>query len=955
MTSLRVPSATYRIQFNRIFHFADARALVPYLRLLGITDLYASPIFQARRGSTHGYDVTDPTRLNPELGPKEDFDLLVKELKRHRMGLLLDIVPNHMAASPENPWWADVLANGASSPYARYFDIDWRPATFPVKDKVLLPVLGAPYGHALENRELILGLDETGFFVRYFEVRLPLHPKSYRRILAHRISTLEQTLGVAHPALRALADLIAAIQALPGSASDDPQEVKNIPQDRQALQQQLWDLYRRHAEIKAFLDGNIKIFNGRKGSPHSFDLLDELLGDQAYRLAHWRAGRMHLNYRRFFDINDLVSMRVEDPHVFEATHALIVELVNQQKVTGLRADHIDGLYDPGGYFRNLQDRIAAKAAHDRFPGFYLLAEKILIGDETLPAEWPVHGTTGYEFATAVNGVFVDPRGMRALDTVYTGFTGAKGTFRDVVYDRKKQVMKELFMGEVSSLGHHLDELAEQHRHARDVTPQARLQALVEVTACLPVYRTYIRDAIVPAHDRPFIEQALREAERRNPAPGPEAFDFLRRVLLLDFSPPLPEQQKAAWLYFVMRWQQFTGPIMAKGLEDTSLYVYNRLISLNEVGGDPAAERQSVEGFHRHNLGTRARWPYTMNATSTHDTKRSEDVRARINVLSEIPEAWAKCLSRWSRWNRAKKRRVDGTPVPDPNEEIFLYQTLLGAWPLRKDAMPEFKERLKAYVIKAAKEAKVHTSWIDPNPDYEHALAGFVDAILKPSRQNRFFADILRFQRRIAFWGAFNALAQALLKIASPGVPDSYQGTELWDFSLVDPDNRRPVDFTKRLRFLQDLKRRETNGLVPLISELLANWEDGRIKLFVTSKALHFRRDQSRLFVEGDYVPLHAAGKRKEHVCAFARQKEGAWALIAVPRLLTKLVPDGKPPLGKRVWGTDRLVLPGGAPQRWVNVFTGETMTVSPGAGKKVLPLKSVFQHCVVALLWGLRT
>ena len=955
MMFLRVPIATYRIQFNRNFRFAAARALVPYLRLLGITDLYASPIFSVRRGSTHGYDVTDPTRLNPELGPKDDFDLLVKELKHHEMGLLLDIVPNHMAASPENPWWTDVLVNGASSPYARYFDIDWRPPTSPVKDKILLPMLGAPYGRALENRELILGLDETGFFVRYYEVKLPLHPKSYPRILAHRISTLDQTLGMAHPALRALADLITAVQELPGGASDDPQEVEHIAQARQALKQQLWHLYRRHAEIKAFLDGNIRIFNGRKGNPDSFDLLDELLGDQAYRLAYWRAGRMHLNYRRFFDINDLVSMRPEDPHVFEATHALIFELVNQRKVTGLRADHIDGLYDPVGYFRNLQDRIATQAAHHGSPGFYLLAAKILIGDETLPAEWPVHGTTGYEFAKAVNGVFVDPRGMRTLDAVYTTFTGAEGTFRDVVYDRKKQVMKELFMGEVSSLRHHLDELAEHDRHARDVAPQARLQALVEVTACLPVYRTYIRNATVPAHDRPFIEQALREAERRNHAPGPAAFDFVRRVLLLDFSPHLPEQQKAAWLYFVMRWQQFTGPIMAKGLEDTSLYVYNRLISLNEVGGDPAAERQSVEAFHRHNLGTRARRPHTMNATSTHDTKRSEDVRARINVLSEIPEAWAKCLSRWSRWNRTKKRQIDGAPVPDPNEEIFLYQTLLGAWPLRKDAVPEFKERVKAYVIKAVKEAKVHTSWIDPNPDYEHALAGFLDAILNASRQNRFFADFLRFQRRIAFGGAFNALAQALLKVASPGVPDSYQGTELWDFSLVDPDNRRHVDFTTRLRSLQDLKRRETNGLVPLVSELLASWGDGRMKLFITSKALHFRRAQSQLFKEGDYVPLYAAGKRKEHVCAFARRKEGAWALIAVPRLLTKLVPDGKPPLGQRVWGTDRLVLPGGAPMQWLNVFTGETLTVSSVAGRNVLPLKSVFQHCVVALLSGSRT
>jgi (1->4)-alpha-D-glucan 1-alpha-D-glucosylmutase len=860
------------------------------------------------------------------------------------MGLLLDIVPNHMSASSENPWWTDVLENGPTSPYAAYFDIDWSPATNAVEDKVILPILGGPYRSVLENQEIVLGLDENGFYIRYYEVRLPLQPRSYRRILVHRIVTLDKALGTTHPALRALVDLIDAIQRLPVNTATDPKEIEESLGAKQAIKPRLWHLYLAHPEVKHFIDENVRIFNGTKGDPHSFELLDQLLGDQAYQLGFWRVVREKMNYRRFFDINDLISVRVEDSRVFEATHALIFKLIKAGNVTGLRADHIDGLYDPLGYFHHLQSRIA--------PRFYLLVEKILIGDETLPEDWPVHGTTGYDFLNSVNGVFVNPRGIRTLDRVYTRFTGTAVTFQDVVYHRKRQVIEALFMGEVRTLGYHLGLLADQDRRARNITSKERLQVLVEAMACLPVYRTYIRDFKVPPQDRFYIERAIEEAKRRNPALGAPVFDFLRRALLLDFPASLPHDGKEACLRFVRRWQQFTGPIMAKGLEDTSLYVYNRLISLNEVGGDPAAQGLSVEAFHRHNVASGTRWPYTMNATSTHDTKRSEDVRARINVLSEISEAWAQCLSRWSRWNQTKKRKIDGKPVPSPNEEILVYQTLIGAWPLRKNEVAHFKERLKAYVIKAAKEAKVHTSWIDPNPDYEHALVTFVDLIMKASHQNTFLTDFLQFQKKIAFYGAFNALAQVVLKIASPGVPDFYQGTELWDFSLVDPDNRRAVDFKKRIRFLQDLKRRKNKDLLGLVSKLLAGWEDGRIKLFVTSKALNFRRTQSELFLEGDYLPLYASGRRKEQVCAFARRKEIAWTLVAVPRLFPKLVPEGKLPLGQRVWGTGQLILPRGAPARWLNTFTGETLKPSSASGRKVLPLKSVFQHLPVALLSG---
>jgi (1->4)-alpha-D-glucan 1-alpha-D-glucosylmutase len=890
--------------------------------------------------------VTDPTQLNPELGTAQEFESLVQELKPHEMGLLLDIVPNHMAASSENSWWTDVLENGQSSRYAPYFDIDWRLTKGTVENKLLLPILGGPYGSVLENQELVLGLDEGGFCLRYYQTRLPIQPKSYRAILAYRIDTVKTALGKSHPAFHALVDLIDAVQRLPGKRANDREKAAQRHRDEEGVKQRLWHLYLSHPEMKTFLDDNMRMFNGTKGDPTSFDLLDRLIADQAYRLSFWQVARENMNYRRFFDISDLVCVRVEDPQVFEATHNLILELVKNGKVTGLRADHIDGLYDPLGYFRMLQGRIAPSSS------FYVLAEKILVGDETLREEWPVSGTTGYEFAKSVNGVFVDRKGITSLDRIYARFTGSRLAFPDLVYQQKKRVMEQLFGGEVRTLAHGLRLLAEQDRHMCDVPVQTLLQALVEVTACLPVYRTYIREIQVSPQDRPYIEVAVEEAKRRNAHLGTPVFDFLRRVLLLDVPSSFPTEQGEAWLRYVRRWQQFTGPIMAKGLEDTSLYVYNRLVSLNEVGGDPGAQRLSVDAFHQHNAASRAGWPYTLNATSTHDTKRSEDVRARINVLSELPQAWAKGLNRWSRWNRAKKRRVNGKSVPDPNEEILLYQTMIGAWPFRGAEVPAFKERLKAYVVKAAKEAKVHTSWIDPNPDYEHALGAFVDAIFKTSNQDKFLTDFLKFQKRIAFYGAFNALGQVLLKIGSPGVSDFYQGTELWDFSLVDPDNRRPVDFKKRIRLLEDLRRLETEGLLPVVSELLGRWEDGQIKLFITSKALECRRNQSTLFLEGDYVPLYASGRRKEHVCAYARRQGEVWIVVAVPRLLTRLLPQGKLGLGQGVWGTGRLVLPREAPERWQNILTGEMVRATPAFRRKVLPLKTVFQRAPVALLSG---
>jgi (1->4)-alpha-D-glucan 1-alpha-D-glucosylmutase len=779
MPSLRIPTATYRLQFSPNFRFEDARRLVPYLHRLGVTDLYASPVLKASMGSRHGYDVTDPSQLNPELGTEAGFEELARELEGHQMGLLLDIVPNHMAASSENPWWADILKKGRGSPYADFFDIDW----------------------------------------------------------------------------------------------DRPERGKQ------------------------------------------------------------------LSYRRFFDISDLVGVRVEDPNVFEATHALILRLIEEGKITGLRIDHIDGLYDPLGYLSRLQRRITAGKG-GRPIGFYIVVEKILAGDEVMPAEWPVLGTTGYDFLNALNALFVDGEGVKAIDDSYYRFTGARLAFADLVYQKKEQVIGELFAAEVKALGNDLARLTPPGLSGEEV-----MKALIEVTACLPVYRTYIRAGKPSPRDRLYLEQAVKEARRRNPALA-GALGFLENMLTLDFPAGFSPEKKEGWLQFVLGWQQWSGAVMAKGFEDTALYTHHRLLSLNEVGGDPAHSGLTVGGFHRFNQSRLAHSPHSLNATSTHDTKRSQDVRARINVLSEIPGEWEEHLVRWSRYNKLGKREINGLAVPEPNTEVLLYQTLLGAWPLHQEEVPEFKQRLKNYMVKAVREAKAFTSWLEPEPGYEAAVLDFVDSILEASPQNLFLPDFLRFQKRIAHYGFLNSLAQLLLKVASPGVPDFYQGTELWDLSLVDPDNRRPVNFQKRIRLLDGLIQQEAEGQPALIKSLLESWEDGRVKLYLAYKALNFRRSHRALFREGDYLPLEIKGRKREYVCALGWGKGGSWALAVVPRLLTKLVGSGELPLGETVWGEDFLVLPGGAAQEWLNFLTGETVSVT----NQMLPLSRILNLFSVALL-----
>ncbi len=948
MASLRIPIATYRLQFNRNFTYSEARERFDYLQALGITDLYASPLLQSRRGSGHGYDVTDSTRIDTDPGSEADFESLQAGLRDREMGLILDAVPNHMAASSENPWWMDVLENGPGSAYASYFDIDWHPDSRMLDNRVLLPLLGATYGEVLENQELSLAYEDGSFFVGYNHDRFPLAPKSYRRILKHRLDDLRDTLGEDSPAYQEYQGILASLAVLPERQSLPAEAAGERRLQTEGIKERLRKLSSSDPRVVAFIDENLRQFRGTKGEPASFRLMDRLLSEQAYVLAFWQNPNEVINYRRFFTITDLVGLRVEDPLVFEATHSVILRLTEREMITGLRIDHVDGLRDPLGYLQRLQERIGL-AGDGRF---YVVIEKITAGTESLPQEWPVNGTTGYDFLNVLNRLFVDPKGAPAIEEIYQRFIGKEVRFEDVMYHKKKLVMKTLLAVEVRALARQLGILAEQDRYARDLPQSDLAEALIETTACLQVYRTYIRNLEVAEDDSRYIEGAIAAGRRRRPELDAACFDFVCDVLLVREANHLFPEQREARLAFVMRWQQFTGPIVAKGVEDTSLYVYNALLSLNEVGGDPRPVAPESPGFHSF-IQKRARyWPYALNASSTHDTKRAEDVRARINVLSEIPAEWSRRLNRWSRVNAAKKRSINGQLVPDRNEEIFLYQTLLGAWPLDPAEMPGLKTRLKDYMIKATREAMVHTRWTLPNVEHESALTQFLDSILCCESPGSFQDAFLPFQRKVAYFGMLNGLAQSLLKIACPGVPDCYQGSELWDLRLVDPDNRGQVDFDKRSKMLESLKRAGTNPKLSFIRRLLARWGDGRVKLYVVWKALELRRQHSRLFLDGDYLPLSARGDRAENVVGFARSRVNEHSLAIVPRWLARA---RAPKIGERFarfWNTTQVILPKQLPADWLNVLTGERITCQTENDAPILPLDRVLGNFPVTLLFS---
>jgi (1->4)-alpha-D-glucan 1-alpha-D-glucosylmutase len=944
-------SATYRLQFNKDFTFRDATKLLDYFSGLGITHIYASPIWRSRPGSTHGYDVIDPTRLNPEVGTEADFFALQTELRNRGMGLVLDIVPNHMSASSDNSWWMDVLEHGPDSAYASYFDVDWHPPSRNLDNKILLPVLGRPFAEALESGEFKLICSDGHLFLQYFESLFPLALKTYAGILGKNIQQLRDKLGEESTAYQEYSGIVSAFSGLPS-----PTMVKAGEAGEKRLQlearERLRQLVSSSKDVESFLNERLRDLTGQPNDPASFSPLERLIAEQFYVLSYWQNVNEEINYRRFFTITDLVGLRVEDPLVFEATHGLITRLAAQPPVDGLRIDHIDGLRDPLAYLTRLREQIAKESAPGEQRDIPIFVEKILARRERLPREWPSAGTTGYDFLNELNSLFVDPKGAKCIEEVYDRFVGKKMDYADLLYQKKKLVMSTLLGVEMRSLGHQLALLADKDRYARDLSRSDLTQALFETTAHMPIYRTYTRNLEVSREDAKIVERAIEEALTRKFYLQPAHFDFVGDVLLVKNRPHLLPDQREARLNFVMRWQQFTGPIMAKAFEDTFLYVYNPLTSLNEVGGDPRPSAASSDSFSRFIADRRKHRPNSINATTTHDTKRSEDVRARINVLSEIPAQWKERLERWSKLNSKYKTQVDGQQVPDRNEEVLLYQTLLGIWPTHGMEDPSLVERLQAYAVKATREAMVHTRWTLPNTAHEDALKQFVASVLKPDAGNAFLRDFTPFQRTIAHSGMINGLTQALVKIISPGIPDFYQGSELWDLRLVDPDNRQPVDFAKRVSMLAALHRQSEPG-ASQASDLAGHWEDGGIKLYTIWKALTLRRERPELFSKGAFVELKTTGPSAEHVLAILRHFKREWVLLVAPRWLSRAGDGGTGEVGIR-WRETAVPLPDSTPASWESIFTGATITTGDER-PKLLRVDHLLKHFPLALLSGGKT
>jgi (1->4)-alpha-D-glucan 1-alpha-D-glucosylmutase len=999
----RIPVSTYRLQFNRQFRFSDAKKIIPYLHELGITDIYASPYFKAKEGSLHGYDIVDHNILNPEIGTEEEYDELINELHKYDMGQILDIVPNHMCnTSKENAWWMDVLENGPSSIHACFFDIDWDPVKNELKNKLLLPILGDQYGKVLENQELKLSFEEGAFFINYYDNKLPIRPQTYIQILKYRLDKLEKSLPSEDPQLIELLSIITALSHLPPYTERDPEKIKERCREKEITKKRIWNIYNESPDIRTFVDENITTFNGIEGEPRSFDLLDKLLSEQAYRLSYWRVATEEINYRRFFDINDFSAIRVEDPVVFEKTHELILKLIREGKVTGLRVDHPDGLYNPSeyfhwlqrscfvqirlGYLERLKDDIpsdlykeikediplSAKesdveteilrqydeilSSNFYYKPFYIVGEKILARGERMSEDWPIFSTTGYVFLNSVNGIFVTTANVKAFDDIYSRFIKSKMDYQEIVYENKKLIMQVAMSSEINTLGHYLNRISEKNRHTRDFTLKSLTNAIIEVIAFFPVYRTYANSSGVNDRDQRYIELAVSKAKRKNPAISKSIFDFLKDVLLLNYPDQFDDKDREEWINFVMRFQQITGPVMAKGVEDTAFYVYNRLASLNEVGGSPDRFGTYLETFHGQNMERIKFWPHALITTSTHDTKRSEDVRARINVLSEIPDEWRKYLINWRKLNKKKKPVVEGQIVPDLNEEYLLYQTLIGIWPLNPMDDSEYetlKQRTKDYMLKATREAKVNTSWINPNTIYEDALMFFIESIMDNKSENQFLKDFIPFQKKISHYGMFNSLSQTLLKITSPGVPDFYQGTEIWNLYLVDPDNRQPIDYQLRTNMLEELKKRETEGpLHEFARDLTVKKEDGMIKLYLFYKTLKYRKENRELFERGEYLSLEVMGKNADNVCAFARRLGNSRVIIVIPRFFTKLISHPTElPFGKTVWSDSSIMIPIAEPgARYRNIFTDKVLMAIDYKEATALYLAEVFADFPVAMM-----
>ncbi|HEY4310020.1 MAG TPA: malto-oligosyltrehalose synthase [Pirellulales bacterium] len=1026
------PRATYRCQFHNGFAFRDAAAVVPYLASLGISHLYASPVWHARPGSTHGYDVCNHQEFDEELGGEEGWNVLQSALGEHGMKILLDVVPNHMSTHAQNLWWDDMLENGPSSPYASYFDIDWQPVKPELDGRVLLPVLGRQYGEALEAGELRVVFAAGAMFLGYFDRLLPLDPKTAPMILGRNLDELRAALVDAPDELAEYESILTALDHLPSRDAKTNEYIVERQRDKQVIKRRLRELTVSSPRVREFIDKNISQINGTAGEPASFDKLDELCTAQVYRLSHWKVAGDEVNYRRFFDINELAALCIEDADAFFQTHRLVTRLLAEGTASGLRIDHIDGLYAPEQYLWRLQwaylaelvqsalseetgtsatngngttdaaaedaavpppDRAAeivaticcrlgmpcpqgddwravlgrtvttvpveasivqrtnvpaAEEQSDLFIPLFVVVEKILGPHEPLPETWPVAGTTGYDFLQMCDGLFLPDDGWRQIKRDFARITGDPTSFEEVALNSKKLILTVAMAGELQMLAHRLNRISEQHRRSRDFTLNMLRYALREILICFPVYRIYPGPLGVSERDRHFVALAVAQAKRRNPVVDASLFDFVRDVLLLVHPAGLSAEAIRERELFAGRFQQVTSPVMAKGVEDTTFYVYSPLLSVNEVGNKPEAPVVAPAAFHAWN-GERARlYPHAMLASSTHDTKRSEDVRSRLNILAEMPSAWRSAVQHWMRLNRRRRVEIDGAPAPSRGDEYLCYQSLVGVWPLEEnaDAMSSLTERMCQYMEKAVHEAKQRTSWINPNEAYNRSIKSFVTSLLQPRRDNRFLADLRKWQGPVARLGLVNGLAELVLKLTSPGFPDIYQGQECWAFRLVDPDNRGHVDYTQHAQLLAELKQTAggREGLLELARTLTENPADPRMKLFVTWRLLELRRHfESLLGHSHRYLPLHVTGLKAEHVVAFARvavpddENPQRAIVVVVPRLVARLLGFTAEsadatllPCGPEVWTDTRVELPSDVQGEFQDAFTGEQRTLSGG-------------------------
>ncbi|CAN5252892.1 malto-oligosyltrehalose synthase [soil metagenome] len=909
-----MPNATFRLQLATDFGFDAAAGVVPYLAELGISHLYASPFLAARPGSKHGYDIVDYDRIDDELGGRAGFERMVAALREHGLGLILDFVPNHMGVGgAENAWWADVLEWGEASAHASDFDIDWSPAERSLDGKVLLPFLGDHYGNVLERGELRLELDATGaFYAAYYHHRFPIAVRDYAALLRETGDEV-------------LRELAARFDALHRPGAPQPSfETRELARELKAQLARIAEQPAQAASLQAVLDA----YAGNPANPQTFHKLHDLLERQFYRLAFWRVATQEINYRRFFDINDLAGLRIEDQSLFQRIHRLVLRLIAEGKLDGLRIDHVDGLYDPAGYCAHLREEmdraVTGAAERDRRP--YLVVEKILAPHELL-RDWPVDGTTGYEFMNGVQGLFVNADAEVALSRTYRRFSGETDDFVTMATSAKREVLLSNLASELNVLSNLLKRIARRSWRSRDFTLAELRTALVAIIAHLPVYRTYVTARGVEDEDARYLEWAVTQARRDHPQLEGSLFRFVDSALRAN----LPDRTSDEFLpqevlRFAMKSQQLSGAVAAKGVEDTAFYRYNRLISLNEVGGDPARFGISPAAFHHMNQQRREAHPHALLTTASHDHKRGEDTRLRISAISELSEEWRRLVFLWTRLNRGKRREIDGWPAPGRNVEYLFYQTLVGIWPSDAPAAAddELTDRLVAYMQKAVREAKRRSSWIAPNEDYEAAVEGFVRGVLDPTYSRAFYASFTPFAGRVARIAAANGLSQTLLKLTSPGVPDLYQGTEYWDLSLVDPDNRRPVEFVALRRSLESGAGWQ---------DLAARWRTGEIKQRLIMHCLELRRHDPALFTTGRYLPLAAGGERAGHVVAFLRSDGGTAALvIAVCLNGTLLEPGGSLRLNHAQWSDSRIELPSGLTAgRYTNVLTGAHLDLTTGS------------------------